>query len=155
MGSEMCIRDRCLCREPKLSAGVELAVITDAHTFSARKSRTQAAQAMRGQLGKNSPGELLCDGIGNSPRTDAAEREAWSDWNGARVSPKQILGEGLMAAAAWQCVTACDAVATGRFAAANVSLVGSNQQAIGARFVRADFKISHLSADAPKGNIRS
>jgi len=144
----------CLCREPKLSAGVELAVITDAHTFSARKSRTQAAQAMRGQLDKNFPGELLCNGIGNSPRTNAAEREAWSDWNGARVSPKQILGEGLMAATAWQCVTACDAVATGRFAAANVSLVGSNQQAVGARFVRADFDISHLSADASKGNIR-
>jgi hypothetical protein len=39
-----------------------------------------------------------------------------------------------MAAAAWQCVLACDAVADGRFAAANVSLVGSNQQALGARF---------------------
>ena len=143
-----------LCRDPKLSAGVELAVITDAHTFSARKSRTQAAHAMRGQLGKNSPGELLCDGIGNSPRTDAAERAAWSDWKNSRVSPKRILGEGLMAAAAWQCVTACDAVATGRFAAANVSLVGSNQQAVGARFVRADFKISHLSAAAQTGNMR-
>ena len=144
----------CLCREPKLSAGVELAVITDAHTFSARLNRAQAAQAMRAQLGKNFHGELLCNGIGNSPRTDAAERSAWNDWNGARVSPKRILGEGLMAAAAWQCVAACDAVADGRFAAASVSLVGSNQQAIGARFVRADFKISHLSADASKGNIR-
>jgi hypothetical protein len=40
-----------------------------------------------------------------------------------------------MAAAAWQCVSACDAVANGRFAAANVSLVGSTQQAIGTRFV--------------------
>jgi hypothetical protein len=39
-----------------------------------------------------------------------------------------------MAGAAWQCVAACEAVASGRFAAANVSLVGSNQQAIGARF---------------------
>ena len=27
----------CLCREPKLSAGVELAAITDAHTYSSRK----------------------------------------------------------------------------------------------------------------------
>jgi 3-oxoacyl-(acyl-carrier-protein) synthase len=124
----------CLCRDPKLSAGIELAVITDAHTFSARQSRTQAAQAMRRQLGKNSPGELLCDGIGDSPRTGAAELAAWRDWAGPRVSPKRILGEGLMAAAAWQCVAACDAVAGGKFAAANASLVGSNQQAIGARF---------------------
>jgi len=124
----------CLCRDLKFSAGVELSAITDAHTFSARQNRAQAARAMRGQLGKNSPGELLCDGIGNSPRTDAAEFAAWSDWSGPRVSLKKILGEGLMAAAAWQCVAACDAVATGKFSAANVSLVGSNQQAIGARF---------------------
>ena len=124
----------CLCRDEKLSTGVELAAITDAHTYSARLNRTQAAQAMRHQLGKNSPGELLCDGIGKSPRADAAERTAWKEWNGARISPKKILGEGLMAAAAWQCVTACDAVAEKKFATANVSLVGSNQQAIGARF---------------------
>ena len=153
----------CLCREPEFPAGVELAAVTDAHTYSARLNRTQAAKAMRNQLGefdcrarreecsperlvtssltnqdkigKNSPGELLCDGIGDSPRTDAAERAAWRDWTGPRVSPKRILGEGLMAAAAWQCVSACDVVANGRFAAANVSLVGSNQQAIGAQFM--------------------
>ena len=98
--------------------------------------------------------ELLCDGLGNSPRADAAEPAAWRDWTGPRVSPKRILGEGLMAAAAWQCVVACDAVAGGRFTAANVSLVGSNQQAIGARFVRADSSISHLSTGKSPGNIR-
>ena len=56
--------------------GVELAAVTDSHTYSARRNRMQAAAAMRGQLGKNIPGELLCDGIGNSPRTDAAELAA-------------------------------------------------------------------------------
>ena len=141
----------CLCRDPKLSVGVELSAITDSHTFSARLNRTQAVQAMRGQLGKHSSGELLCDGLGNSPRTDAAERAAWSDWKGSRVSPKKILGEGLMAAAAWQCVAACDAVVEKKSVAATVSLVGSNQQAVGARFVRADFD---LSAAAPTGNIQ-
>jgi len=89
---------------------------------------------MRGQLGKSSPKELLCDGLGNNSRADAPELAAWHDWTGPRISPKRILGEGLMAAAAWQCVAACDAVAGGRFNAASVSLVGSNQQAIGARF---------------------
>ena len=126
----------CLCGDPKLSAGVELAAITDPQTYSAQQSRTQAARTMRGQLGKSSPEELLCDGLGNSPRANAPELAAWRDWTGPRISPKRILGEGLMAAAAWQCVAACDAVADGRFPAANVSLVGSNQQAIGARFVR-------------------
>jgi 3-oxoacyl-(acyl-carrier-protein) synthase len=125
----------CLCRDPQLSAGVELAAITNAHTFTARQNRAQAAQAMRRQLGPHSPRDLLADGTGQSARADAAEHAAWSDWTGARLSPKLILGEGLTAAAAWQCVAACDAVAAGRFAAANVSLVGSNQQAIGARFV--------------------
>jgi 3-oxoacyl-(acyl-carrier-protein) synthase len=144
----------CLCRDPRWSAGVELAAITDSHTYSARHGRLQAAQAMRNQLGESSPGELLCDGIGSSPRVDAVERTAWSNWTGPRISPKRILGEGLMAAAAWQCVAACDAVANGQFAAANVSLVGFNQQAIGARFVRADSGISHLSAGASMGNIR-
>jgi 3-oxoacyl-(acyl-carrier-protein) synthase len=141
----------CLCREQNLSTGVELAAITDSHPFSARHTPTQAAQAMRAQLGKNSAGELLCDGTGISPRADAAETAAWRDWPGARISPKTILGEGLMAAAAWQCVAACDALAQKKFAAANVSFVGSTQQAIGAKFVRADFD---LSAAAPPGNIQ-
>ena len=144
----------CLCREPELSVGVELAAITDAHTYSESDGRERAARAMRGQLGKSSPNELLCDGIGNGPRTDAPELDAWRDWTGPRLSAKRILGEGLMAAAAWQCVAACDAVGGGRFNAADVSLVGSNQQAIGARFVRADSAISRLSSSETTGNIR-
>jgi hypothetical protein len=58
-----------------------------------------------------------------------------------------------MAAAAWQCVAAGDAVAGGRFAAANVSLVGVNQHAIGARFVRADFNASDSPASQPASSI--
>ena len=88
---------------------------------------------MRAELGRVE-NTLLCDGLGDSPRADAPEIAAWQDWPGARLSPKKILGEGLMAAAAWQCVAACDAIATGQFSAVNVSLVGANQQAIGVRF---------------------
>ncbi len=144
----------CLCRDPHLSAGVELAAITDAHTYSVRRSRSQAAQAMRHQLGKGSPGELLVDGTGDASHSDTAERAAWNGWSGVRLNPKRILGEGMMAAAAWQCALACDAVAGGRFAAAYVSLVGSNQQAVGARFIHADSNISHLSGAASAGNIQ-
>jgi hypothetical protein len=126
-----------LSRNPALSIGVELAAITNAHGFSARQNRMQAARAMRAELGGGIPGELLCDGLGDSPRADAPERAAWSGRTGPRLGVKRILGEGLMAAAAWQCVAACDAVATKRFPAAAVSLVGCNQQAIGARFVPA------------------
>jgi hypothetical protein len=122
-----------LCREPQFSAGVELAAITRPQTYSARKSRLQAARAMRSELG-GIENELLCDGLGDSPRADAPEEAAWRDWRGARLSPKRILGEGLMACAAWQCVAACAAVAEKKFPAALASLVGCNQQAIGVRF---------------------
>jgi hypothetical protein len=144
----------CLSLDPALSLGVELGLITDAHTYAARKSRALAARAMREQLPPNSPAELLCDGVGDSPRADAPELAAWRDWSGPRVSPKRILGEGLMAAAAWQCVAACDAVAGRRFAAANLSLAGCNQQAVGARFVRAESGISHLPGGARTGSIQ-
>jgi len=123
----------CLCRDREFSIGAELACITDAHTFTSGRPKAQAALAMRRQLDGHSLADLLVDGSGNSPRTDAAERAAWDDWTGARLSLKQVFGEGLMAAAAWQCVAACDSVARGKFAAANISLVGPNQQAIGAR----------------------
>jgi 3-oxoacyl-(acyl-carrier-protein) synthase len=126
----------CLCRAPELSLGVELAAITDAHTFSARQTRAQAVLAMRQQLRPDAPAGLLCDGLGASPRNDAAERAAWHDWSGARLSPKAVFGEGLAAAAAWQCVAACDALAAGRYPAASVSLAGSSQHALGARFAR-------------------
>jgi len=128
----------CLCREPERSAGVELAAITDAHPYSVRQSRSRAAQTMRRQLGPGSAQELLCDGLGDSPRADAPEAAAWRDWCGPRLSPKRVLGEGLMAASAWQCVAACDMAATGRVATAIVSLVGPSQHAIGARFAHAD-----------------
>jgi hypothetical protein len=43
-----------------------------------------------------------------------------------------------MAGAAWQCVLAIDTVARRTHAAASVSIVGCNQQAIGAHFVGAN-----------------
>ena len=141
----------CLSLDPALSLGVELGAITDAHTYGSRQDRAAAAQAMRSQLPPCAAAELLCDGLGDSPRVNAPELSAWRDWTGARLSPKRILGEGLMAAGAWQCVAACDALARGRHKAANVSLVGSNQHALGARFVRADSGAS-ISSGAMAGN---
>lgn len=127
----------CLCTEPQFSMGVELTAITDAHTYSTRNGRTLAALAMRNQLNgdySDRGTELLCDGLGNSPRANGPELAAWRDWTGPRLSPKHVLGEGLMAAPAWQCVAACDALANNLYKTATVSLVGFNQQAIGAKF---------------------
>ena len=64
----------CLSCDPRLSMGVELDAITDAHTFNAAASRALAAQAMRAQLPPGSAAELLCDGLDSCPRADAAER---------------------------------------------------------------------------------
>jgi 3-oxoacyl-(acyl-carrier-protein) synthase len=116
----------------------ELSCVTDCHLFLQRQSRVEAAARARSQLPASHPDHLLADGLQNVARVDAAETDAWRDWNGYRISPKKILGEGLMAAAAWQCVTAIDALAQNHCIAANVSVVGCNQQAIGAHFIRAN-----------------
>ena len=124
----------CLSLNSKWSLGVELELITDAHPFTVRTNRSLAAGQMRAQFPAQRPSEVLCDGLDGSPRVDAAETNAWADWSGPRLSPKLVLGEGLMAGAAWQSVAVCDLLAHGRFTAGNVSLVGANQQAVGVRF---------------------
>jgi hypothetical protein len=134
----------CLSLDPAVSLGVELDRITDAHTYTSRTSRAQAARLVRSQLPPGSRTELLCDGLSGSYRADAAERAAWCDWPGRRISPKSILGEGLMAGGAWQCVAACREILSGEFHAATVSVVGSSQQAIGARLVHGETVISRL-----------
>jgi hypothetical protein len=103
--------------------------------FLQSQTRHCAAQKMRAELGELSGNALLCDSTQAMPRLDSAELDAGKDWSGDRISPKTILGESLMAAAAWQCVLAIDAVRQKICDAANVSVVGCNQQAIGAQFL--------------------
>ena len=126
-----------LARDAGVPGAVRLAAVTDSFRYEAPQGRTRAAAAMRAQLPKGAPDELLCDGLQQLRRTDAIERELWREWPGKRMSPKVVLGDGLGAGAAWQCALAADAVAMGDVRAANVSVVGCNQQAIGARFERA------------------
>jgi hypothetical protein len=124
-----------LRREKSTTACAELSAVTDSFLFTQSQNRAEAALKMRAQLPPGSPGELLCMGGQNQTRFDAAENLAWRDWTGARLAPKNILGDALLASAAWQCVAAGAALARGGFSAANVSVVGANQQAIGARFL--------------------
>ena len=112
----------------------ELLAITDAFSLAHDRPRARAAQQMRAQLPASHPGELLCLSTRNQTTYDAAENSAWVGWSGSVQAPKPILGEAFTAAAAWQCVLAVSAVADHTVAAANVSVVGSSQQAIGARF---------------------
>jgi hypothetical protein len=117
----------------------ELSAVTDSFLFTQNQTRVEAARQMRGQLPPGAPDELLCTGAQPIPFTVAAENLAWENWPGARLAPPVILGEAFVASAAWQCVAAGDAVRQNKFAGANVSVVGVNQQAIGARFARPVF----------------
>jgi hypothetical protein len=124
--------------EPGMNGLAELAGITDPFLFTAKQTRALAARKMRAQLPPDAAGAALCLGAQNIPRLDAAELAAWADWPGSRFAPKQILGEAFTASAAWQTVAGCDALRAGKFSAVNVSVVGVNEQAIGARFLRAN-----------------
>lgn len=115
---------------------VELVSVTDAHAFNSTAARAIAARAMRAQLPPFSADELLCLGDQGLSVVDAGELEAWRDWAGPRLMPRQVLGQAFTASAAWQCVAACDALRRREFHAANVSVVGANQHAVGARFAR-------------------
>jgi len=111
----------------------ELAGVTDPHLFRDRTGRARAASMLAKQL-HSASADLLSDGLQDVPLFDGPDATAWAGWRGARLSPKKVLGEGLMAASAWQCVLACAAVQRGEAHEALVSVVGCNQQAIGARF---------------------
>ncbi len=124
-----------LRREPSGASSVALHCVTNSHPFFDQSGRIDAARNVRAELPAASASELLCDSRTDVSRLDAPESDAWRGWKSERVSPKKFLGEGLMAAAAWQCVLAADALRHGQCHAANVSIVGCNQQAIGARFV--------------------
>jgi hypothetical protein len=114
--------------------------VTESYSFVRQENRAGAARRMRAELPAGTPEHLLCDGTQGLRNPDAPELEAWHDWPGARLSPKRLLGEGLAAASAWQCVAALDALRQGQHPAALVSVVGCNQQAIGAQLVVSDRK---------------
>ena len=115
---------------------IQIEAITDAHSFLQHFRREQAVRAMRAQLPPPGAHELLCDSTQGLAKPDAVELNVWADWPGPRLSPKLVLGEGLAAGSGWQTVAAVDALRQGRCPAATVSVVGCNQQAVGARFIR-------------------
>jgi hypothetical protein len=119
---------------------IELKYVTEPCLFTRGQRINAAAKQVRAKLPASQANHLLADGLQNITQFDAAETSAWRDWTGGRLSAKTILGEGLMAAAAWQCVLAIDALKQERYAAASVSVVGCNQQAIGAHFINAAYK---------------
>jgi hypothetical protein len=127
---------------------VRLHSITEPQLFLSTQSRHRAARKMRAELPEGAARHLLSDGMQGLQRLDAAEEAVWCTWQGNRISTKRLLGEGLTAAAAWQCVTAIDALQRGKFEAASISVVGCNEQAIGAHFARHGGSSRHASLAA-------
>lgn len=125
----------CLARSKGKLPAVALDHITTPEYYSSRKNSADAIRRVQQELSARGPSDLLCDSRSGRPRTDRPENLAWRDWATERVSPKAVLGEGLMAASAWQCVAACQPLMQKRLSSAIVSVAGVNQQAIGARFV--------------------
>ena len=115
--------------------GVALQAVTDAYLFLKSQSIHCAAEKMRAELPSSDGKTLLCDGMQNLYRLDGPEKAAWKNCSDSRLSVKTIFGEGLTAAAGWQCVAGIDALQRKEFSTANISVVGCNQQAIGAQFV--------------------
>lgn len=105
--------------------------LPDPVSFSAR-TRVEAAAEMQERLAVDDDGNtLLVDGRAGLVRHDKPETEAWAHWNGARWSPRKILGEGMGVSAALQVVTAVRAVERDEFEKAVVTATGANQQAAG------------------------
>lgn len=109
------------------AAAVELAAVTDSFLFTQNQGRAGAARKMRAQLPALAADGLFCTNSQENPDAPAGV--------GKRLAPATVLGESFVALAAWQCVAACDLIRQREHAAANVAVVGANQQAIGARFV--------------------
>lgn len=111
--------------------------VTDAFSFHDSSSKATAAAQMQQELAQAGSADWLGDSRTGSASIDAAETAAWASAVMPKWSVKKILGEAFAAASAWQCVLACERVASGAASAAGVSVVGCNQQAIGARWVKA------------------
>ncbi|MDB6056709.1 MAG: kas 1 [Verrucomicrobiales bacterium] len=116
---------------------IELTAITDPHFYSNKSQKTDAIKNVRSDLASiASASSLLCDSRVDCKHFDAPEDTVWRDWSTSRLSPKTILGEGMMAGAAWQCVAAIDALRQTQTTSAVVSISGCLQQAVGASFAR-------------------
>jgi hypothetical protein len=120
--------------EPAAFPSVALDAITDAWPFATQADRLPTCRRMRSQLPVGTAGDLLCDGIQNIASVDEPEIKAWAEWPGNRLSLKCLLGEGLTAGSAWQCIAAAKWLEREPEHTAIISVTGYNQHIIGARF---------------------
>lgn len=112
----------------------ELARVTDAFIYASGQTRREAALRVRDQLTAKRSSAAVCLSQQGIRGLDEAEEEAWRGLAPVRWTPKRLLGEAFAASAAWQCVVACQAINEQRAVEVDLSVVGVNEQAIGATF---------------------
>lgn len=78
---------------------------------------------------------LLIDGLTGSPRFDKDEAAATAAWNGPRLSPAKILGEGMGIRHGFQTIAAIEALQNGHGSAV-ILATGGNQHAFSATLTR-------------------
>ena len=115
---------------------VELLRITDEFLY-AKDGKTAALERMKKELGEPGGETALYDSTSGERGISKEENRLWKDWKWPRIAPRRVLGEGLMAATAWQCVAAADHIAHGGCGEAFISCAGFHQHAIGAILGRA------------------
>lgn len=112
----------------------QVTAISDEFLYSHAGGKAKALGAIRAQLSIAADSQtVLCDSTTNARGISQEEARFWSDWPGPRLSPKRVLGEGLMASAAWQVAGAADALRSSPSMGALVSIAGFHQHAIGCR----------------------
>ena len=114
--------------------GVAVRAVSDALLFTNRLERRKAIADAAAEATRHGEDALLCDSTQGVPWLDQPDAEAWADWSRPRISPGRILGQGLMASAAWQCVGAIDLLARGIHPRAVVHISGINEHVMWASF---------------------
>ncbi len=114
----------------------KLQTITAVVPCSGPSERHRAAWQIRAMM---YPGEGLTglsDGLVGCGSFDRAEAAVWSEWAGPRISVKTLLGEGLAAGGAWQCLAALELLESTSATRVWVPAIGMNQQAVAAAWDR-------------------
>jgi len=81
------------------------------------------------------PRDILVDGLTGVPRLDRDELAATALWDGGRISPASVLGEGMGIRCGFQTIAAIEALRDGHDSA-TIFAAGGNQHAFSARFAR-------------------
>ena len=100
-------------------------------------SASERRNALTSAFSRTTHGGILIDGLTGIQRMDKDEAAATNGWSEDRMSPAQILGEGMGIRYGFQTIAAIEALRDGH-SAATVFAAGGNQHTFSARFTKYD-----------------